>query len=500
MVRRFVSVWFRYLKTDWHTLRQPALNDLPFVLRTSFHGRMIITAANELAETNGIRAGMVLADARVIMNDLEVKDDKPELAESILTKLAHWCIRFTPIVGIDLPDGLVFDASGCSHLWGGDLSYVEEITHRLNAIGYRVRVAMADTFVAASAMARFGKSQVVEIGKHVEALRVLPPEALRLQPETIDRLHKLGLHQIHQFINMPRSSLRVRFGPEFISKLDQAVGQEFETIQSICPPEPYQERLPCMEPIVTAAGIEFALNRLLEALCLRLQGEQLGLRKATLKCYRTDGKIEQVEIGTNRPSHHVSHLFKLFEIRLSTIEPSLGIELFVLEAGNVETSLPMQEKMWDRVVSGGLEDEQMSELIDSIAGRFGSACIRRYLPDEHYWPERSCKLAGGLQEKPTTEWRSDKQRPIYLLSKPELIEVTAPIPDYPPMLFRHKGNLHKIVCADGPERIEQEWWLQQGQHRDYYRVEDEEGRRYWLFRLGHYHDLTYQWFLHGYFS
>ena len=97
--------------------------------------------------------------------------------------------------------------------------------------------------------------------------------------------------------------------------------------------------------------------------------------------------------------------------------------------------------------------------------------------------------------------RSTGQGLYNYYQKPEPIEVTAPIPDYPPMLFRYKGKLHKIIKADGPERIEQEWWLQEGQHRDYYCVEDEEGCRYWLFRSGHYDaEKTYQWFIHGFFA
>ncbi|HKG69574.1 MAG TPA: hypothetical protein VKA92_11945, partial [Segetibacter sp.] len=136
---------------------------------------------------------------------------------------------------------------------------------------------------------------------------------------------------------------------------------------------------------------------------------------------------------------------------------------------------------------------------DRLAGKVGSNAIRRYLPDEHYWPERSIKTASSIQEQKTTEWRLDRPRPIQLLTTPEYIEVTAPVPDYPPMNFRYKGKLHKIKKADGPERIEQEWWIQDGQHRDYYAVEDEEGYRYWLFRLGHY-DEDYQWFIHGFFA
>ncbi len=202
-----------------------------------------------------------------------------------------------------------------------------------------------------------------------------------------------------------------------------------------------------------------------------------------------------VRIGATHNSHHI---FKLFETKIDQIEPALGIELFLLEAQKVEDVSPMQESLWEQI--SGLDNIPLSELLDRVEAKFGNGHVHRYLPDEHYWPERSIKLASSISEKPTTAWKADRPRPVQLLPMPEKIEVAAPVPDYPPMNFRYKGKLHKIIKADGPERIEQEWWLQQGQHRDYYYVEDEEGCRYWLFRLGHYTDKTYGWFIHGFFA
>jgi len=498
MAKRFVSIWFRHLHTDWFTLRKPELKDIPFVLRMPVHGRMMITGASPTAEKKGIYKGMVLADARALTPNLEALDDKPELSLKLLNQAAEWCIRFTPIVAIDAPDGLILDATGCPHLWGGDEAYLADLEKKLNARGYDVRIAMADTIGLAWGLARFGnKALLAQTQDHLPALMELPPDALRLERDTLDRLHKLGLHKIKQFIRIPRSSLRRRFGPHFLMRLDMALGQEMETIEPVQPMEPYQFRLPSLEPIVTATGIEIGLKHLLELLCQRLQQEQKGLRSAVFKGYRVDGKIEKVEIGTHRATQHKGHLFKLFEIKLPSIEPDLGIELFVLEASKIEDYFPSQSKMWG--TTGGLEDERVSELLDRLASKLGSQIVHRYLPDEHYWPERSYKSAASLQQKPDTTWRADKLRPLMLLHLPERIDVSAPIPDYPPMLFRYKGKVHEIARADGPERIEQEWWLQQGQHRDYYRVEDKEGQRYWLFRLGHY-DQSFQWFIHGFFA
>jgi protein ImuB len=499
MCKRFVSIWFRYLKTDWFVRRQNFLDNAPFVLVSPDHGRMIITAANAIAQAQGIDEGMVVADARVINPSLTVLDDTPGISNKLLTGLAEWCIRYTPAVAVDLPDGLILEATGCAHLWNGERNYLKTITTRLKDLGYNSRAAIADTIGTAWAIARYGQdSLIIENGMQSAALLSLPSAALRLEADIIERLDKLGLRHIRDFIGMPRSALRRRFGSEFLRKLDLALGHEKEIIHPVHPIEPYQERLPCLEPIITATGIEIALQRLLESLSHRLQKEQKGIRVAVFKCYRIDSKMEKIEINTIRATHNPRHLFKLFEIKLPTIEPALGIELFTLEALKVEDVSLLQEKLWEKPC--GLENPELSQLLDRLAGKVGSAHIHRYLPDEHYWPERSIKLASSLGEKGTSTWRIDRPRPLQLLNNPEPIEVTAPIPDYPPMLFRHKGKLHKVIKADGPERIEQEWWLQEGQHRDYYYVEDEEGCRYWLFRSGHYSaDKSYQWFIHGFF-
>lgn len=500
MPARFIAIWFRHLQTDWFTRRQPELREVPFVLAAPDHGRMKITAANIPAQAQGIDTGMAVADARALVPSLQVLDEVPGLAEKLLTALGHWCIRYTPVAAIDPPDGLILDISGCSHLWGGEVPYLEDIRSRLRDFGYDVRAAIADTIGAAWAVARYGRvTPVVPPYEQQAHLLPLPPAALRLDPEVLERLHKLGLYQVGSFINMPRSALRRRFGQGLLQRLDQALGMEPEIPAPLQLPEPYEERLPCLEPIMTATGITIALERLLEALCRRLQKEEKGLRNARLKCYRVDNEVQEVSIGTNRPSHNSRHLFKLFEQHISQIAPGLGIELFVLEASRVEAVSTAQEALWSS--AGNLDDRMVAELLDRLTGKIGAGIVHRYLPDQHHWPERSFKQAPSLQESPDIAWRTDRPRPIRLLAAPALIEVSAPIPDYPPMLFRYKGELHRIKKADGPERIEREWWLETGAHRDYYCVEDEKGQRYWLFRLGHYDaDQPHQWFIHGFFA
>lgn len=495
---RYVAIWFTRLAADHAIRRDPQLRNVPFVLATPVRGRIVVSCANAAAEKSGIINGMVVADCRAIMPELQVMDLAAGIEHQLLSALAEWCIRFTPVVAIDMPAGLIFDASGCAHLWGGEEQYIKAITERLKGFGYNIRIAMADTAGAAWAVARYGAAgSIIAPGAQLEALLPLPPAALRLEAMAIQRLQKLGLNNIGNFITMPRSALRRRFGDDLLHKLGMALGQEKELLTPVHPPEPYVERLPCLEPICTATGIEIAIKKLLEGLCAQLEQDGLGLRKCVLKCYRIDGNIQQAEIGTVQASRNAAHLFKLMELKIVTLTPELGFELFLLEAKITEEITIEQSALWE---ASDHNSAAVAELLDKIGGKVGADSIRRFMPDEHYWPERSYRPAVSLSGAATGNWRCDIPRPLHLLHKPEPIEVTVPIPDYPPMLFHYKGNLHNVKKADGPERIEQEWWLSKGVYRDYYCVEDEHGARFWLFRSGEYSKGDVQWYLHGFFA
>ncbi|MCF2517441.1 DNA polymerase Y family protein [Dyadobacter sp. CY351] len=499
MQQRFANIWFRHLITDWVVTERPELANEQFVLAAPERGRMVVKAASPKAIESGIMVGMVAADARALFPALEVIDDDPGKAAGLLNELAEWCIRYTPIVAVDLPDCLMLDITGCAHLWGGERAYLKDIVIKLRHKGYEVSAAIADTVGSAWAVAHYGQDKrIIPPNGLSGALLPLPPAALRLEATVLERMQKLGLYQIRDFIDMPRSVLRRRFGQQLLDRMDQAFGHAIEIIQSVKPAVPYQERLPCMEPIVTAVGIQIALKRLLEIICRRLVKEGKGLRSAVFTGYRVDGKVVQIDIVTNRGSFDVMHLFKLFELKISTLRPGMGIELFVMEAPVTEDVTEVQKKLWNTQADSG--NVNLIELLDRLAGRAGMETIHRYLPDEHYWPERSVKIADSLLETPQTAWRIDRPRPIILLANPQLIDVAVPVPDYPPVLFRFKGTVHYMKRADGPERIEREWWLEQGMHRDYYCVEDQDGARFWIFRLGHYDHDDSKWFIHGFFA
>ena len=484
--------------TDGLARRHPDLKGQSFVLAAPVKNRVIITAASPEAERDGAVTGMTVADARAAVPQLIAIDDIPAQATKLLKLIGLGCIRYTPIVSIDLPDGLLLDISGCTHLWGGEREYLKTIVFKLRENGFDARAAIADTLGTAWAVARFAqRSPIIASDKQAMAIAPLPPAALRLAPEVLERLQKLGFRTIAPLLQLPPQMLRRRFGQDLLLRLDQTLGRTEEYLDAIVPPISYTERLPSLEPIRTATGIEIAIKKLLEMLCLRLQAEGKGIRKALLKCHRIDGRKVQVGISTTKGSHSVSHLMRLFQLQIVKIAPALGIELFVLEATRIDDMEVAQEQLWAE--AKGLADNALAELLDRIAGKVGTQAIHRFLPAEHHWPERSVKLAASLTEQPECTW-PQLPRPISLLQCPEPIEVMALVPDHPPKQFVHKNKRHIVAKADGPERIGREWWLDKGEHRDYYVVEDTKGCRYWVFRSGHYDGTDARWYLHGYFA
>lgn len=499
MQKRYLCLWFKYLLTDWQSLRQTIPATVPVVFTKQERNRNIVMAINALAEAEGVSAGMTAADAKAIATGLQVIETIPGKEKKLLKQIGLWCIRYTPLVALDPPDGLILDISGCSHLWGGEEKYLQSVISQLGYKGYDARAGIADTIGTAWAIARFTKRMpIIESGKHNNALKSLPPAALRLADETLEKLLKLGFTTIGSLMHLPPGELRKRFGETLVCRLKQAQGTAEELITPLVAPVPYLFRLPSLEPIKTATGIEMAIAELLSLLCERLKGEGKGIRKAMLKCYRIDGQTVQVSISTAQASNSTVHLMKLFKLQISKIEPKLGIELFVLEALKTEKQKQEQEQFWQG--NPKLTAPELTALLDRIAIKAERASIRRYLPTTYYWPEQSVKVAQDLTEAPESEWLIHRPRPIRMLAKPAPIQVMALLPDYPPRQFLYKNKLHIILKADGPERIEREWWRDEGPLRDYYVLEDERGKRYWVFRSGHYEDAATQWYLHGFFA
>lgn len=498
MKKRYLAIWFPQLLMDWAIRQDPSRASLPFALVERQRGRVQVVLANAFAREKGVGAAMSLADSRAICPDLLIMDYPLEKGTLLIKAWAEWAIRYTPVTAVDPPDGLILDASGCAHLWGGERAYVETILQRIRSIGYEARGAMADTIGAAWGLSRYGPSrQWVQSSDQKSILADLPVSALRLDKAVLHQLHQLGIRKIQQFMDLPRASLRRRWGPEVLTRLDQFWGNQWETLSPFQPEIPYQERLYSLEPINTAVGIRIAIEKLLASLCQRLEKESKGARQIKLSSYRVDHQVQQVQIHMSNPSRDAQHMLRLFQDRIAEIKPGLGIELFVMEAPAVLPLSWESSLLW--APQSAQDKKAIGALIDRIAGKAGAHRLNRYLPAGSHWPEQSFRPAIHLEETPDMPWPTHLPRPVELLDPPVPIEVIAPMPDYPPLLFRYQGRLHRISKGEGPERIEASWWQDPGNYRDYYSVEDQQGIRYWLFRQGEAGAVS-SWFLHGWFA
>lgn len=504
--RRIGAVWMPWLVTDaYHRIHTGGVGPLAAVARA--RGRQWIVAVDRAAETAGIGVGMTLADARALVPELLTFDADPGEDARRLQALALWAGRFTPWAAPDGDDGIVLDLAGCAHLFGGEAALLGRLIHDLAAGGYEARAGLADTPATAFAVARYATTEhvpvrIVPSGGQRKALAELPVAALRLSETTTAALNSLGLRRIGDLYAVPRVTLGPRFGREVGWRLDQALGLAPEPISPASPPPLYRARLALAEPISTAPALATAVGRLLDAVCRKLERGGMGARRLCLAAYRLDQRVDDapqtVAIGTSRPERDPVALARLFAEKLNRIAPGPGIEVMTLSAAPVDPLAASQENF-----ERGKADADLAALIDRLDNRLGAGAVSRLIPRQSWLPERAVAAAapGKTVSSIGVSWPADRPRPVRLLVPPEPVEATAPVPDDPPLMFRWRGRVHRIRHAAGPERIEPEWWRRDGEPRDYYRVEDSDGHRFWLYRRGLYQPgRSPVWFLHGMFG
>ena len=465
---------------------------------------MVITAADAAARRLGLRAGMALAHAQAMVPDLAVVDSADAEDATALERLAAWCLRLSPMTSADPPDGIWIDATGCTHLHGGERPMLSLLSRHLARHGLTGQVAIADTPGAAHALARYGSRPLtlVEPGAHADALALLPVNALRLDGTTVDGLRRLGLDLVGQLATAPRGPLARRFGNALMTRLDQALGRVPEPIRPVLPPETIVVRRTFVEPIATAESFVAVILLLVGEACTLLERRSQGARRLDLVFERVDATVQVVRIGTARPVRDVRHLARLLDERVEEVDPGPGIEAMRLVLPLVE---PLEYVQRGGGLTPGDKDEaDLSELIDRLVNRLGPDRVYRVRPVESEVPERSQQPV-SVHASPTTTTATTWPRPVRLLDPPEPVLALAAIPDHPPKAFTWRRTQHRIVRADGPERITGEWWVRSSELvavRDYWTVENQEGRRFWLFRQGDGVDGAtggLAWFLHGFF-
>jgi protein ImuB len=508
--QRFLSLWLRRLSTDRIARLLPAQADGPYVVVATIEQAQRIVALNDVAARLRLKAGMPLADARAMYPSLPVFEADFEVDRRLLEAIADWCDRYTPLVGLDPPDGLFLDITGCAHLYNGEAALARDLLTRLRQQGFAARAAVADTPGCAWGVARYGHQGVVPRGGNEAAMLPLPVAALRTGADIVVDLKTSGLVTVDDLASRPRAPFVARFGADLILRLDQALGRADEPIRPRLPVPAAMAEQRFPDPIAREDDVLGTIEQLGGRLADVLERRGEGGRLFQLALFRADGKVHRLELGTGAPLREPGRVRRLFEERLAALgdacDPGFGYDMVRLSALVAERCDPVQSGLASSDDSG-----EIAHLIDRLGARFGLRRITRLIPQDTHIPEYA--VAAVPAHAPASfrapkagadAWPQDSlspTRPLRLFEWPERIEAVAQVPDGPPARFDWRHVTHHVVKVEGPERIAMEWWSKAGLTRDYFRVETKEGQRFWLYRDGLYHRNGFapRWYLQGLF-
>ena len=539
-----MAIWLPRLAIDrWQLAEGESAQPLALIAESAHGSRL--TAINQAAQAAGVRAGGMLTDARALCPELAVAPADPAGDLALLESLALWAQRWGPWAALDPPDGLVVDVTGVAHLFGGEARLLTDASERLAARRLTARLAIAPTAGAAWALAHYGPECAIlpetgrgtsEAGGGAQAsgldvaasrrtprapppscgwspspvgggmLAELPVAALRLDPATLLVLRRLGLKRVGELSGVARDALARRFrsvrapSANPLIRLDQLLGRVPEPLLPVraAAVPLVQRRL--IEPVRHRELLDQVMTDLAGDLTRVLEGQALGARRLDLALWKVDGEVVQRRLELAAATRAAAHITRLFAAKLDDIDAGFGIELARLSAPWCE---PLALSQRDFEAAAEAHGTSLAACIDRLSVRLGAAAVRRPEPVASHWPERAQRWLPPLEAaREAQESLAFHARPLKLLDRPELIAVIHASPDGLPRRFRWRGQLHEVTRAEGPERIAPEWWRERGSARlrDYYRVEDAAGRRYWIYRRGHAADGrggTPEWYLQG---
>jgi protein ImuB len=498
-MRRIASIWLPHLAVERWAKASDCAPDAPVVLTVEGTHGPVIHAVTKAAAERGARPGARLTDARALDPALVALPADPEGDAALVQRLARWAGRWSPLVEVD-GDGLRLDVSGVAHLFGGERELVSDIERRVAQIGLTTRVAIAPTAAAAWALAHYAPCICTDDAE--AKLAPLHVSALRIDADTVRTLERLGLKTIGALTGVPRLALARRFrGTEnVVDALDRMLGRKAEALTAIPADPPPRATLRLEEPATHREAAGQALERLIPALVRQLQQRHLGARRLSLHGFRVDGSVAAASVATTIPSREPKHLQRLLSDKAAALDPEFGFDAFALVADWTEDLRAAQESLVEEP-SG---EREVARLVDRLTVKLGPKRVRRPQPFESHLPERASGWVEALTKAEPIEL-APVRRPQRLLDRPEAIDVIYATPEGMPRRFVWRRAVHDIARVEGPERIAPEWWRERStaRLRDYYRVEDEAGRRYWIYREGLFGDGrggAPQWYLHGLFG
>ena len=473
----------------------------PLALIEKQRGAMRLVAVDAAASALGLAPGLSLADARIRVPDLVIANHDPHADARLLARLADACDRYTPMVATDLFDGLTLDITGCGHAFGGEAGIAVDLDRLAAQWRVTVRHAIADTPEAAQALARYGTGE--------NDLNALPVAALRCDEETVTALTRAGLRTIGDLVDRPTAPLAARFGEEATDRLARLTGRADSRITPRRPLPALRFERRFAEPIARTADVLTVIVDLAREAARAMERRGKGGRRFAVRLFRSDGAVRDLAIDTSQPTRDSALVERLFDERIEAladpIDPGFGFDIVRLAVPVLETLAPTQLEL----DGGEVSDGELLALIDRLSTRLGARRVQRLVPRDTHIPEQAVLAlpaieAPALEPWPTSPPDEPPLRPLHLFDPPQPIEVIAEVPDGPPRQFRWRRTSHDVTRYEGPERIAAEWWKRDdnaGLTRDYYRIEDARGRRFWVFRHGLYREKAApRWYVHGLFA
>jgi protein ImuB len=459
-----------------------------------------LAAVSAQAGRFGLMVGMTLADARARCPDLATAAHDPGADARLLDRLAAGMVRFTPRVAVAGTDTLLLDITGCGHLFGGDAALARLAVEQAAGAGLTPRHALAPHGAGARALARFGGpgGQIAD----------LPIAALDVGDEVLRGLRRAGLRRLGDLAARPMAGLAARFGEGVVTALRHLLGEGARPIAPRHRPAPIRATARFAHPIARTDDVLEVIEDLLGQATRQMEARQIGGRRFIVTLDRADHARRDLCIDTSQPLREAAPVMRLMRERIETLadplDPGFGFDAVHLAVPRTGP-LPARQT----AIDGPPAEDTLAALIDRLSTRLGAQAVLRLHPRDTHSPERAQVLRPALHHAPAS-WPPPpaNPRPLTLLSPPQPITAIAGVPDGPPQRFTWRGQTHTITRAEGPERIAAEWWRQPLDHlpgyaaptRDYYRVEDKEGRRFWVFRHGLFDEQAHpRWYLHGLF-
>lgn len=487
-------------------------DDSPFVLVEKARGARTIAALNAVAAGLGLRFGMTLAQGRALVPQLTTGEADADGDSRFLHTLAATCEIFTPLVALRGADGLILDITGCAHLFGGEREIGQAARGRLHRWGVQTQAAIAGTPEAAWAFARHKRGIIAQSGEEEALAKELPITALDQDRATTLALGRAGFQTLGDLANRPSNLLSARFGEGLASVLSRVLGREDIRITPLRPlPEVMAERhFP--EPLGLMESLLATLERLTGDAMRALETRGIGGRAFEASFFRSDGMVRRIHIQTAQPTRDVASLMRLTRLKIDALadplDPGFGFDALRLAVLRTEPLAELQPHL-DGERSAAEGAQALADLVNRLVARFGHESVQRFVASDTHDPARAGGTAPWLSSAPSTwpalEPGQPPARPFTLFVHPQPIDVLAEVPDSPPLRFRWRRVLHEVMLAEGPERIAPEWWREGASTapaRDYYRVEDAKGHRFWVFRERLYGDTNAspRWFMHGLFA